>query len=108
MFLHKVSISADVFSQSIVNSSKLGVFVDYFGLWEGSGTGLGELWGMTSQKKSIWERTWSSGGSSGSPRRAFWTKLLDLEWILGGFWMTFRCGKPRRGISGKPTLEEED
>ena len=37
--------------------SNLGWFLAYFGLWEGSGTGLGKLWGMTSQKKWIWGRT---------------------------------------------------
>ena len=33
------------------------MFLAHFGLWEGSGTGLGELWGMVSQKTSIWGRT---------------------------------------------------
>ena len=62
MFLHKVNISADVFSQSIVNSSNIGVLFAYFDLGEGSGTGLGELWGMTLRKKSILGRTLVVGG----------------------------------------------
>ena len=58
------------------------MFLAYFGLWEGSGTGLGELWGMTSQKKSLWRRTLVVWG-------VIWVAQKGILDQIAGFGMDF-------------------
>ena len=62
------------------------MFLAYFGLWEGSGTGLGELWGMTLQKKiDLGAHFGRLGGYLSRPGGHFGPNC----WIWNGFWEDF-------------------